>query len=215
MNDIFKKNEETEAKYEKAQEAKQEELIVLQAELTEKQTVLKDLHKMYLLQEVSEETYQKEKEAVDKLQEKIYEVQHEIAIIDVYKTDDLQAILEQAEEVKKELNAEQKAELHKLKLELFEAKLEYLKKMAEARKKYSAIITPEVKIQNLKIKLGKQQTHYIPGTHDALFQLSLRNAGYINLRVEKTEVYNALEYGRIPSELQSVVSDAREKGIIE
>lgn len=212
---LFNKVDTTESRYQEALQKKEEALIELQAELQEKQMMLKDMHKMKLLGDISEATFDEYKADADKLQEKYQEAVKEVQLIKEYATEDVKTVLAELEAVKTDYSKEQNAEINKLRLELLDAKLTYLTKMKEARLKYGAIVTPEHKIEQLKIKLGLKQRHYLSGTHDALFQYSVPNGGYENLLIQRQEVYNALSYGNVPSQLHGIVKDAKEKGILE
>lgn len=204
INGLFTKVDDTEKRYEKALEAKQEELIAVSAELAEKQAGLKDLHKMALLGDVSESTYQKEAEKVETLQKKVTEIQHEMQLIQEYKTDDVEKILYELEANNKEVTAERQKELHALQLKVLEAKRIYLQTLLESRNEYYSIVAPERKIEALKAKLGmKNRLDYMTGAYDALSMYSVAGAGYINLEVNTKAVHDALQYSRIDSQLQN------------
>lgn len=202
LNGLFKKAEDTSKRYEKALEEKQELLIEVSAELTEKQAGLKDLHKMALLGDVSESTYKKEAEKVEVLQNKVNQIQSEMQLMNEYKTEDIGAVLQELETNKKEVNAEVNADVTALGLELVKAKHEYLSKLVEARTKYYEINAPKTRIEALKNKLGLPNTlDYQTGAYEALSMFSVANGGYISLRVETKEIHDSLNYGRIDSVL--------------
>jgi Skp family chaperone for outer membrane proteins len=90
---LFKKVTTTEEKYKQALERKQEQLIALQAELQEKEFMLKDMQKMKLLGDISEASFDAEKEKVETLRNKISEAQKELQLIETYKTEDVKAFL--------------------------------------------------------------------------------------------------------------------------
>lgn len=202
LNGLFKKVENTTERYEKALETKQEELIAIQAELAEKASGLSELHKMYLLSDVSEATYKKEADAVEKLQKKVSEIQHEMQLIQEYKTDDVQKILFELEANNKEVQLERQKEVRALQLNLLKAKHEYLAKMIEAREEYYKIVAPEMKIEQVKASLGmKNKLDYMTGADSALSMYSTRY-GYINLEVDTKQVYDAFSYKRIDYTLE-------------
>lgn len=204
LNGLFTKVDDTEKRYEKALEEKQELLIEVTAELTEKQAGLKDLHKMAILGDVSESTYQKEADAVEKLQNRVSEIQREMQLIVEYKSDDVQKILYELETNNKEVHAERQKELHALRLKVLEAKRIYLQTLLDSRNDYYSIVAPERKIEALKAKLGmKNRLDYMTGAYDALSMYSVAGAGYINLEVNTKAVHDALQYSRIDSQLQN------------
>ncbi|MEH6949628.1 hypothetical protein V7068_21825 [Bacillus sp. JJ634] len=205
LDKLFNKADQTEARYQKALESKEESLIALQAELSEKQFLLKDMHKMKLLGDISEAAYDKEKEVVDKLQKKVAESQKELELIQEYETEDVKSIIEELDEAKAKHRKEHNAELHALKTELLEAKLAYVEKMVEVSEKYNKLVNPERKLDALKIKAGIKKNSYVSGTHDALSMISVPNGGYENLRVEQKDIYDALEYQRTSSQLKLLI----------
>jgi len=201
LTGLFTKVEDTEKRYEKALETKQEMLIAASAELNEKQVMLKDLHKMKILGDVTEATYEKEAEKVEKLQNKITELQNEMQLIVEYKNDDVENILLELQENNKEVQAERQKEVNDLRLELLKAKHEYLSKMIEARAKYYKIVAPERKIESIKASLGmKNKADYFTGA-DTLSMYSTSTGSYIGLDVTISEVDDALSYKRIDSRL--------------
>jgi Skp family chaperone for outer membrane proteins len=108
MEVLFNKASQTESKYQEALEKKQLELVELQAKLQDQLFMLKDLHKMKLLGDVSEATYEAEAEKVQHLQKQVQELQKEINLIEVYQTEDIKAVIE-------ELDAEKRKVLQSIK----------------------------------------------------------------------------------------------------
>lgn len=207
LDGLFKKADETEGKYLQALERREEELIALQAELQEKEEMLKMMHKENLLGSISEASFDAEKSKVDTLQRKISEAQTELRLIETYKTEDVKAVLAELEATKKEYTQNERAEIHKIKEELLEAKLAYIEKMLEARKAYYRVMNPVYKIDALKGKLGLQQNHYLSDAHSALSMYSVPNGGYENLMVNNEIVHSALYLGQRPSQLVRLVSE--------
>lgn len=214
MEALFLKADNTEQRYEDALEKKQVELIELQGKLQHQLIMLKDLHKMKLLGDVSEETYQAEDEKVEKLQKHVQELQKEIQLIEVYKTEDIQAIIEELDVERSKAFGKHQVEIQKIKMELLEAKLNYLKKQTEARERYNELVTPERNLDQLKIKLGIKKVSYVSDSFEALSMVSVPNGGVENMIVQLNEVNEALRYGRTPEQLSKMVQDAIDKGII-
>jgi hypothetical protein len=149
------------------------------------------------------------------LQKAVGELQKEIQLIDQYKNEDLQAVIEELDEERTKVRQNHQKKIRKLELELLEAKEIYLKKMVEARDRYNQLASHERKLDALKIKMGIKKNSYISGSWEALNMVSAGQASYEPLRVEQYEVSEALGYGRISSQLQKTVAEAKEKGIIE
>lgn len=212
---LFTRVEQTEVRYEKALEKKQEELIQLQGELQDKQLVLKELHKETILGTISKETYEAETEKVAVLQKQVSELQKEINLITTYEKEDVLSVIEELEAEKRKVFQKHQGELKKLQMELLEAKLNYLKKQVEVRERYNQLVAPERKLDSLKIKMGIKKNSYVSDSFEALSMVSVANGGYENLVIQLNEVNDALRYGKTPSQLEKVVSEAKEKGIIE
>jgi hypothetical protein len=215
FTDLFSKAEKTSEGYQAALEKHQLKLVELEAELADKEALLKDLQKMKLLEQVSEETYTEELHKVEDLRSKVAEIKHEMVLISEYQNEDAKQIIAELDTMQQEYNQQKQGQLNKLKLELLEAKYAYLSKMSEAKKEYGKIINNGLKLQNMKVQHGLKNSVYISGSHDALNMYSVPNGGYESLRVEQREVFDALEYGRVSSQLGKLVNDAKEKGILK
>ena len=214
LNGLFKKADDTEARYEKALEAKELSLLVLQSEIQDKQIEITELHKMKLLGDITEETFDEKNESFLKLQEKYLQSQTEVAMIKEYKIADVKEILEELQSTQREYSASESAEVRKMKLELLEAKLTYLKKMREVATRYSKTVAPANRIQQLQYKLGLKKNVYIADTYETLSMYSVPNGGYVNLRVENHDIHSAISTGAVNGELHRIVTEARDKGII-
>lgn len=162
------KIETTSAKYEGKLEEKQEEIIIVQAELQEATAKLKDFHKMKILGDISEETFNEQKKMVDMLQEKLQEVKTEVELIDTYKTEDVDVILAEINKVKPEFNKKQQEEIQKIKEELTEAKKQYTEKLVEIGDKYSKAVSANSKLESILIKFGKQTNSYLPDKYEII-----------------------------------------------
>ncbi|MGG3926879.1 hypothetical protein ABET51_12850 [Metabacillus fastidiosus] len=215
LQGLFSKVDETESRYMKALENKEDELIELQAVVQEKETMLTDMHKAKLLGDISEEAYNTAKGEVDVVKEKLQEVQREVQLIQEYKTDDIHAVIAEIETNASEYNAKQRKEIEKMQLEMLEAKLAYVEKMAEVSERYYKAIEPASKLQELKVQLGLQVRNYTSGCHDALNFYGTASGGHEDLYIKEKTVYDALSYGRIPYQLQKIVNQGKEKGLLK
>lgn len=213
---ILSKIEDKSAKYQETLEKKHEQLIGLQVELQEAEDSLKMLHKMKLLEQVSEGTYEDQKRFVDELKLKIEEVETEMSLIEVYKKEDVEAELAEIQKVKPEFNAEQNKKLSKLKFEMQQAKLEYLQKMIEVRKEYLITVSPESKFQTLLVKMGKQPANYLSGAYEGIGFTGTGN-GFTttNLFVDQHTVHQALGFGNLPSDTVIVVENGKKAGYLK
>ena len=214
LNGLFTKMDNQEQRYEKALEEKEESLLVLQAEIQDKQIEINDLMKMKLLGDITESTFDEKNKKFQLLQEKYAEAQKEIQLIQEFKHEDVLEILEELKATQREYSPSQREAVNKMGLELLDAKLTYLNKMVEMRKLYSSTVSPSYKIQQIEQKLGLKQHIYYSGSHESLHQYSI-GGSYINLRIDNPDVYNALSYGQIDGQLQHVVNDAKAKGTIK
>ncbi|MGD6815499.1 hypothetical protein ACQCVE_00295 [Metabacillus sp. 113a] len=208
FNGLMKKADNTQIRYVKTLEAKEEELLALKVKLSERETILKDIHKMSLLGETTQDAYQKEKENVEGFKTKVTEIERDIQLIEQYKTDDLKGIIQELELSKSDWSGAQQAEIQKIKMELLESKFQYLQKLTEARERYYKVTEPAYKLQNLKVKLGLQVRTYKSGSYDALNLLSYGGT-YINMQVDQYAVHEALQYGRIDSKIERALKEGK------
>ncbi|MED4038125.1 hypothetical protein [Niallia taxi] len=214
---LFKKANDTEARYKKALENKEVELLELKAELQEKEFMLKDMHKMKLLGDISESAYDTEKEKVDRLKTKVQEAEQELELIQVYKTDDIKAIHDEMEANKQEIYKEETKEIYKLQYDLQQAKLDYLKKLAEAGKAYQKAKRPNSLFENIKEKIGKKRSYDFSGAEGSLNAVSYSSSHYgvTSLRVDQQDVYDALNLGQLPSQTVYAVELGKKNGHIK
>lgn len=214
LNGLFTKVNETEERYESALEQKEQSLLVLQSEIQDKQKEVTELHKMKLLGDITEETFDEKNESFLKLQAKYRQGQKEVAMIQQYKVSDVSEILEELQATQKEYSASERREVYAMQMELLDMKVTYLKKMREVALRYNKTVAPATKIQMIQQRLGLKRNVYVAETVDALNMVSIANGGYVNLRVEQMDVYNAISTGGIDGQLNKLVKDAREKGLL-
>lgn len=207
LNGLFGKVDNTEKQYEKALEKKEESILVLQAELQDKQIEITELHKMKLLGEITEETYDKQNEKFLALQNKFNEAQKEIAIIQEYKRADVTELLEELKAKHIEHKETYHEEIREMQTELLQAKAEYLNKMKLMKERYDKTVEPVNNIQRLEQKLGLKQHVYTSSSHDGLNNIRVGSESFVNLQVNAPEIYEALQYGRINQHLQKVITD--------
>ncbi|QPC47361.1 hypothetical protein [Mangrovibacillus cuniculi] len=205
LNKLFNKVDETETKYMKALEQKEEKLLAMRFELQEQEALLQDVHKMALLGDVSEETFEERKAEVDKLKDQVRQAEKEVHLIQEYKTDDIKAVIAELEEEKKKLTKDKGKELQSIQRDLIEAKQAYLDTLVKISGRYKELVEPDKKLESLKVKLGLQVRNYITGAGESLNMIS-HGADYIPLRVEQYEVYEALTYGRTPVNLKQYLN---------
>jgi len=207
LNTIFGKVDNTEKQYEKALSEKEESLLVLQAELQDKQIEITELHKMKLLGDITEVTFDEKNKKFQLLQDKFNEAQKEITLIQQYKRADVIELLEEMKAKQKEHTVTHGEEIKQMQMELLQAKAEYLNKMKLMKERYDKVVSPHDKIQRLEQKLGLKQNVYTSGSHETLNNIRIGEASYVNLQVIAPEVFEALQYGKIDSRLQKIITD--------
>ena len=215
LNGLFNKVDNTEQRYEKALELKEESVLVLQAEIQDKQIEITELHKMKVLGDISPATFDEKNEKFQLLKANYDEAKNEVALIQEFKNEDVMEILAELKATQREYSASEREAIKQMHLELLESKLAYLNKMNEVRERYNKTVAPSLRIQQLERKFIHKQNVYHSGSHETLHQYSVPGDGYIGLRVENPDVYNALSYGQIHSQLQKIVADAKAKGLLK
>lgn len=159
---LLNKASDASTSYELALERKQEELVQLQLHLQDEQVKLKDYHKLALLQQVSEQTYEEQKQVVTSMTDKIQSIQLEMKQIELYKTEDVNAVIAEIQANKAEMNMVQQVDIQAIKEGILEAKREYLQKLSELGKQYDSAIKEEGLLQSFLVDLGKQPNIYLP-----------------------------------------------------
>lgn len=155
VSDLLNKADKASNNYEMASEEKQETIIQLQLQMQDEQLKLKEYHKMAVLKEVSEATYEEQKRVVASLQEKMASLQTEIQLISTYKTEDIDTILSNIAEVKPEFNKKYQEEIKAIQQEIADAKKDYLNKLSELGKQYGKAISEESRLQRFLVSVGK------------------------------------------------------------
>ncbi|EKN71300.1 hypothetical protein BABA_02172 [Neobacillus bataviensis LMG 21833] len=214
INKLFNRYEEDEAGYEKALETKQQKLLLLEADYSEKREMVQMMHKDVIKGLVDDDAYKREKAFVEELGGAIQELKKEMQLIQEYKNADALAVVNELDEARKQYSAEQNAEINKIGLNLMEAKFNYIQSMVQAREDYNKLVSPSRKIDRLMIALGIKKNSYQSDSFEALHQYSVVGAGYEVTTVQINEVDSALRYGKLPHQLNKIVQEAREKGVI-
>lgn len=200
---LFTKVDKTEASYMKAFEQKEEQLLSMQSDLQEKELILKDMHKMKLLGEVSEDFFEGEQAKVEAFRKKYQEAQSELQLIQEYKTDDVKAILEEMEQVSDEHATEYSNEIEAIRKDLLKAKREYLIKLADAGQAYDKLVAPKNKIYHLSERHGVKNRPASTAL-DALGMIHLGHNQYDNLQVTGDMVMDAIRMNKLPFSRESI-----------
>ena len=172
ISNLLNKADTTANKYEEVAEKKHAELLQLNTAIQEKTVELRDVHKMVVLGEITESQYTQMKDEVESLKKKSDELKAEIKMIETYKTEDVEDVIQSIKQNQQEFNAEQVKEINKLKDEVQQARLEYLKKLSEAGKKYNAVTKNDSRIQNLLMVAGKQKRSHVSSAFESMGYLT-------------------------------------------
>ena len=165
---LLTKAESTSTDYTKALEEKQQKQVQIQLQLQEEQEKLKEFHKLSLLKQISEETYEEQKNVVSKMIDSIESLQFEMKQIELYKTEDVETVLAEIQKNKPEFNKHQQAEIQKIKIEIAEARQEYLSKISALGKQYDSAVKEERLIQQFLVDFGKQPNMYLPYKYEII-----------------------------------------------
>jgi len=168
VSDLLGSADKSVNNYERALEAKQESIIVLQQSIQDEQIKLKEFHKMSILSEITEETYMEQKNVVAALQEKLSATHTEIDLIATYKSEDIDAILANIAEVKPEYNKKQQADIATIQQGIAEARQAYVDKLSELGNRYDKSLSTESRLQNFLIDMGRQPNLYLPNKMEIL-----------------------------------------------
>jgi DNA repair exonuclease SbcCD ATPase subunit len=213
MLTLLDKIDEIEAGYNNALKDAEERYKQAEEAYNAKYEEVKELHKMKVLKQITDETYQQAKEELDKLEEKVRDIGYEIEQIEGYKREDKEEILEKLNEIKGEYSKKKQQEIRRIQYQLLKAKLDYFNKMIEMRNQFKEISEAEHRYQRLLIDLGYKPSYYGLDVFEEIGSVSVGQV-YETLDINRSDIYNALSYGRLPYRLEKIVSDAEAKGII-
>lgn len=207
---LLNKVDETTTGYEKALDAKHEALAESAMKLTETKNEATRIHKLVVLDGMEQSVYDKALQRVVELEDKIEKLQHDIELIEKYKTDDVVSVIAEIEANKKIVMQERGAEIQAIQKDMLVAKQVYLQTMVKAGERYKKAVASEHKIETLKDKLGlKNRMYYLVDADSALFQHPSAGASnsYIYMMVDRKEVNDALSNGRIASQLTAKIAE--------
>lgn len=165
---LLNRADSTNLKYEEALEKNHSKLIEMQDTLNYEKVKLEEFHKMFILQEITGESYLEQKELVEGIRKEMIDLQEESTLIEKYKTDDIDKIIKEIEKEKPEFNKVQQEEINKLKTELAEAKQTYLATVSKIGKTYDNVVKSDNLFQDMLVRLGKQKSIYTPNKHEIL-----------------------------------------------
>ena len=165
---LLTKAEKTSTGYLVALEEKQQLLVQIQLQLVSEQEKLKDYHKLSLMKQVSESTYEEQKNVVAKMNESIDSIHLEMKQITLYRTEDVENVLSEIQKNKPEFNKHQQAEIQKIKNEIASARQEYLERIASLGKQYDSATKEESMIQQFLVDFGKQPNMYLPYKYEII-----------------------------------------------
>ncbi|WP_163971817.1 hypothetical protein [Oceanobacillus halotolerans] len=162
VNELLNKVNKTTNNYEDALEAKHTELMQLQTKLAEEQDKEKHYLKMYIQKDITDETYKEQKLVVSEIKNTITSIQQEMELIEKYKTEDVEAVLEELTASKSKLNQKQQEEIQQVKVQLAEAKQAYLNQLKQVGEAYDKTVSENRKLEDVLVQFGKQKQHYTP-----------------------------------------------------
>ncbi|MGK7380018.1 hypothetical protein ACSFXN_19555 [Planococcus sp. 1R117A] len=211
FNGLLNKVDTTELQYEKALERLQGELMQVDAELTAKLADTRELKKMIILGEVTLETFAVEQEKLDAIQAKKSAILENIRLTELFKTEDVDSVLEELKDTKGKYLKEEFEEISKLRIEMMEAKKAYLQTLMDVSERYQKIIAPDKKLADLLVSKGKKSNVYTQDVAEALNMFTLHSGGVTNLQVDYPMVYQAINYKKEPHEIASALKHLQKK----
>ncbi|MCA1024284.1 hypothetical protein [Halobacillus litoralis] len=212
--DMLGKYDQTEKEYEKALEDKQEQIIVIQGEIQEKESHVSALHKRKVLNKGSEEDFEKAKSELDKLKEKKAEYHSDMELMQKYKVDDAKIIVESMEADQAEHGEEKKQEYEEIKAEILQAKLQYMESLQELSERYKEYKKPSGVISHLKEKLGIEKA-YGGDTYGEIGLIFAGGGEPIAVEVLNPEAHEAIQHENIDSKLKAAVKLKQEQGYLK
>ncbi|MGG6358082.1 hypothetical protein ACQ5SI_02355 [Peribacillus frigoritolerans] len=178
INELLQKAEDIKAGYAEGKETAMEEVADLKEELATVSEQVKELHKAYILNQITADAYNAEKKALEVLAEKVKDAEAKVSLIDNYEREDLQKVFYEIKELDKEYTKQKQqadSDLYKKSREL---KKQYLDSIAEASKEYIAIHRPNYRIGELEVDAGLTKMNYQHGSGN--FHTTMASNWYTN-----------------------------------
>lgn len=158
MAKIFNKVTDVEACYSKAEGVKHEQLVEQELQLAEAQKRYEEVHKMYLLGDITEETFLTAKAEYEKQAKQVQQLKLDIGIIKKYELQDKEKNVEQIQEIERDMDKEVSAITDNAQRKVFEAKA-----IAEAGAEYKKAVSYKVRVIELKNKVFGINKKYLFG----------------------------------------------------
>lgn len=205
VSDLLKKAYEINKAYEGAYNEAVAEYEATEKGLNEQNEALKEFHKMYILKQITHETYAEEKAKVDKIAEKLRDVGSRVNEINSYKLEDICGVYGDIEAITPEFAKEMMAEQNRIKEELFKAKTQYLLSVIELSKQYSDIYGIDYAVEDLRVMLGIRNYNY--KSKDSFVSTLVTNDynSQKGIEIPMNEITNVFIYKQLPKHLEKYV----------
>lgn len=206
MEQLIKKKNDTDKAYAVAYKKAVAEYNELQEQLNQQNEVVKEYHKLYILDQITQESYAEQKKNAEVIEEKLRDAGYKVNEIEDYRKEDARALLAQMEELKIDFAKEVSIERKRIENKIFKAKAVYLKAVAELGKDYKEIFKVDSAIEDIRVELGVRPYNY---KSIGSFLNELKSNPYepskMGIDINKNEIDNAFLSGTLPKRLDELV----------
>lgn len=202
---LLKKAYETDKAYEGAYNEAVSEYEDVENELNEQTKAMEELHKMFILKQITHKVYTEEKAKVDKILEKLRDVGSRVHDINRYKLEDIREVYADIEAITSDFAKEVVDEQARIKEDLFKAKTNYLLSVIDLGQQYAEIFEIDSAIEDLKVMLGVKNYNY--KSMDTFVGNIITNnyVGQKGIEISMEEITNVFKYKQLPKHLEKYV----------
>lgn len=173
----------------------------------------KKIHEAFSRGEAEESLYKKAQEDYVRAEEILKETKKSLDEIEVYMNGRLDVVITKLNKLKRKYYEEINSEKKKLKYQLMKAKYDFLLTVTQIHGVYKKLSKEEYQLQKLNEDLGLEDG----SESDILDAYQLLSTAIISddgAAITKKEIYDALHSGKIPSDLEEEITEARNQGYI-
>jgi hypothetical protein len=215
MKDLLAQQEQIHAGYDKAVEQAKAEYNQLEQDFHKVEAEVRDIHKAYVLNQVTHDTYLAEKKRLKDADESLRDAGFKLDEINRYRTEDLRELLTRMEEVAADYGKEKDTSQKVLKYKALQAKYDYLQAIHELAKEHSTVWNVSRQMEDLKVDLGLKQYNHL--SYETVYNSLISNSfdGRLGMNITDKELQQAFYKGIVDKSLQDTIEQGKKAGFIQ
>ncbi|MEE6451710.1 hypothetical protein RAH41_14135 [Gottfriedia acidiceleris] len=214
MKELLAEQEKVNQGYDNALETAKSEYNQLEQEFYRIQEEVKNVHKAYVLNQITVDTYTEEKKRLAEIDEKLRDAGYKLNEINQYRTEDLRDLLTKMEEVLPEYAKEKVASETIMRYKALNAKYEYLKAIREFAVEHTDVWKVSREVDDLRVELGLKSYNYTSLEQPFRSLLSNTYDGTQGINITETELQQAFFKGTFDNRFIDEIENGKQAGII-